>query len=269
MIVALFNRKSDGGKTNVTFDPVGGWTRQRLRVVVIDADRKGENENCWLDWSQQRAKEGLTRRFEVIGLTPGAPRREALEIACTVDHVVTDGPPRFAVRTRSVLLATDVALTPFQPSPSGERALVEIRKLLEKAQIFRPDLHPDFILNRYGPRVTTACDRKSVFAVRPERSRGQESQPGGSRRRERRESETVHRANDDRRHAGTARPHQGHSVPARADGRRDAARSARTNSRKRKEMGRMDDLTEVELYWQEGTRRALDPFRSLYPGTHH
>ena len=178
-----------------------------MRVVVIHADRKGENENCWLDWSEQRAKEGLTRRLEVIGLTPGAPRREALEIACTADNVVTDEPPRFAARTRSALLATDVALTPFQPSPSGERALVEIRKLQEKARIFRPDIHPDFILNRYGPRVTTARNRKSVFAVRPDdpeiRSRNPEDAVV-----ERRESETVHRANDDRRHAGAERPHQ-------------------------------------------------------------
>jgi hypothetical protein len=123
MIVALLNRKSDVGKTTLALDPIGGWPRQRLRVVVIDADRKGENENCWLDWSEQRAKEGFTELFEVIGLTSGAPRRDALEIACMVGHFVTDGPPRVTVRTRSALLATDVALMPFQPSPSGERAL--------------------------------------------------------------------------------------------------------------------------------------------------
>jgi chromosome partitioning protein len=143
---------------DLALDPVGGWAHQRLRVAVIDADRKGDNENCWLDWSEQRAKEGLTRLFEVIGLAFGAPRREALEIACTVDHVVTDGPPRFAVQTRSALLATDVALTPFQPSPSGEGASIEIRKLREKAPIFRPDIHPRFILNRYGPRALMVAE---------------------------------------------------------------------------------------------------------------
>jgi chromosome partitioning protein len=89
MIVALLNQNGGVDKTTVTPDSVAGWSRQRLRVVVIDAVRKGKNENCWLDWSEQRAKEGLTRCFEVIGLTPGVPRHEALEIACTVDHVVT------------------------------------------------------------------------------------------------------------------------------------------------------------------------------------
>jgi hypothetical protein len=114
MIIALFKRKNDPGKRNATFDPVCGWMRQRLRVVIIHADRKGENQNFWLDWSQQRAKDGLTRCFEVIGLTPGAPRREALEIACTADNFVTDGPPRFTVRKRLAVDATDVAPTRFR-----------------------------------------------------------------------------------------------------------------------------------------------------------
>jgi chromosome partitioning protein len=166
MIVALFNRKSDGGKTNVTFDPVGGWTRQQLRLVVIHADRKGENENCWLDWSEQRAQEGLTRRFEVIGLTPGAPRREALEVAITDDDVVSDEPLRFAVPTLSVLLVSDVPLTPFQHSPSGEGASVEIQKPLEKVRIFRPNLLPRFTLNRYGPHALTVRERPEVLAKR-------------------------------------------------------------------------------------------------------
>jgi chromosome partitioning protein len=156
MIFALSNRKSDVGETTLALDPVVRWTRQRFWVGVLDADRKGENENCCLDWFKQRAKEGLTRRFLVIGVDPGAPRLEALEIAWIVGHVVTHGPPRFTVRTHSVLLVSDVALTPFQPSPSGEGEPVEIRKLLKKARIFRPDIHPGFILNRYGPRALTA-----------------------------------------------------------------------------------------------------------------
>jgi hypothetical protein len=107
-MVALLNRKSDVNKTNVTFRPVGGWTRQRVRIVVIDPDRNRENEICWLDWSERRAKEGFTELFEVIGLTPVASRREALEIVCTIGHVVTGGPPRFAVWTCLVPHVTDV-----------------------------------------------------------------------------------------------------------------------------------------------------------------
>jgi len=110
MTVALPNQNGGVDKTTVTLDSVAGWSRQRLQVVVIDADRKGETENCWLDKSEQRAKEGLTKCFEVIGLNPGVPRHEALEIAWIVGHVVTVGPPRFAAWTRSALLATDAPI---------------------------------------------------------------------------------------------------------------------------------------------------------------
>ena len=165
MIIALLNQNGGVDKTTtVTLDSVAGWSRQRFQVVVIDADRKGENENCWLDWSKQRAKEGLSRLFPVIGLAPGAPRCEALEIACTVDHVVTGKPPRFAVRTRSALFAIDVALKPFQPSSSGEGEPVEIRKLLKEARIFRPGLHPRFVSKRYGPRALTVLERVEARA---------------------------------------------------------------------------------------------------------
>ena len=159
MIVALLNQNGGVDKTTVTLDSVAGWSRQRLQVVVIDADRKRENENCWLDCSEQRAKEGLTRCFEVISLIPGVPRHEALEIAWIVGHVVTVGPPRFAAWTRSALLATDAALTPFQPSSPSEGSPVEIRRPLEKAWIFRLDLHPRFNVNCCEPRSLVGLER--------------------------------------------------------------------------------------------------------------
>ena len=62
-IVTLLKWKRDIGKTTVATDSVGGRAHQRRRVIVIDADPKGENENCWLHWSKQRAKKGLTRQL--------------------------------------------------------------------------------------------------------------------------------------------------------------------------------------------------------------
>jgi chromosome partitioning protein len=166
-VTAVLNQTSIVGEMTLSLDRVGGRERQRLRVIVIDADRKGEIENCWLRWSKQRTKEGLTRLFEVIDLTPDAQRREALEFACTVDHVVTDGQPCFAERTRSALFAIDVGLTPSQPSPSpGEGASVEIRKLLKKALSFGNQLRTSFVLNSYRTRVLIALERAEVLAER-------------------------------------------------------------------------------------------------------
>ena len=163
MIVALFNRKSDVGKTTLALDPAGRWSSQQFWVADSDADRKGENENCWLDWSQKRANEGLDETLpDVIGLTLARRGCEALKIACMVGHVVSGEPPRFAVRTRSARLGADVALAPCQPSPSGEGERVEIRKLQKKARFFRPGLHPRFVSNRYGPRALIVRERRKA-----------------------------------------------------------------------------------------------------------
>jgi hypothetical protein len=163
-IVTLLKWESDISKTTVAIDSVGGRAHQGRRVIVIDADPKGEKENCWLHWSKKRAKKGLTRQLEVIGLTPGAPRREALEVAITDDDVVSDEPLRFAVPTHSALLVSDVPLTPFHPSPSNEELFVEIRKLLEKAWIFRPYLPLRFVLIRRGPRNLIAPESAKALA---------------------------------------------------------------------------------------------------------
>ncbi|MFT9383101.1 MAG: AAA family ATPase [Acetobacter orientalis] len=101
MIVALLNQKGGVGKTTLALHLAGQWAREGQRVTVIDADPQGSA----LDWSAQRAREGLPRLFGVIGLARDTLHHEAPELAQGVDHVVIDGPPRVAALLRSALLA--------------------------------------------------------------------------------------------------------------------------------------------------------------------
>ncbi len=160
MIVAFLNHKGGVGKTNLTLHVAGAWAAQGKRIVVVDTDSQGSA----LDWSEPRAKEGLTRQFDVLALARDTLHVEAPEIARDVHHVVIDGSSHSAALMRSAMLAADLALVPAQPSPFGGWAAAETLRLLHEAQRFRPQLIARFVLNRCGARTLIASEIAETMA---------------------------------------------------------------------------------------------------------
>ncbi|MEQ8451147.1 MAG: ParA family partition ATPase [Nitratireductor sp.] len=160
MIVALLNQKGGVGKTTLALHLAGEWARRGDRVTLVDADPQGSA----LDWSEQRAREGLPRLFGIIGLARDTLHREAPELARNADHVVIDGPPRVAGLMRSALLAADIVLIPVQPSPFDGWASAEILRLIEEARIFQPQLVVRFVLNRSATRTIIARETSEALA---------------------------------------------------------------------------------------------------------
>ncbi|TPL35558.1 ParA family partition ATPase [Mesorhizobium sp. B2-4-8] len=160
MIVAVLNQKGGVGKSTVALHLAGEWARREKRVVLIDADPQGSA----LNWSQQRAREGLGRIFGVVGLARDTLHNEAPELARSVDHVVIDGPPRVASLMRSALLAADLVLIPVQPSPFDGWASAEMLALIAEARIYRPQLIARFVLNRCGARTVIARQTAETLA---------------------------------------------------------------------------------------------------------
>ncbi|WP_206455671.1 ParA family partition ATPase [Aurantimonas marina] len=160
MIVALLNQKGGVGKTTLALHLAGEWAGKGKRVTLIDADPQGSA----LDWSEQRAREGLPRLFGVVGLARDTLHREAPELAGGVDHVVIDGPPRVAGLMRSALLAADLILIPVQPSPFDGWASAEMLRLVEEARVYRPQLAVRFLLNRCAARTVIARETAETLA---------------------------------------------------------------------------------------------------------
>src|SRR5258708_27762151 len=157
VIVAFLNHKGGVGKTTLALHVAGAGVAQGKRVVVVDTDSQGSA----LDWSEQRAKEGLTRLFDVLALARDTLHVEAPEIARDVDHVVIDGSSRITVLIRSAMLAADLALVPVQPSPFDGWAAAETLRLLHEARHFRPHLIARFVLNRCGARTLIEMGTRS------------------------------------------------------------------------------------------------------------
>jgi len=160
MIVALVNQKGGVGKTTLALHLAGRWAGKGKRVVVVDADPQGSA----LDWSEQRAREGVARLFGVLGLPRETLHRELPAIAADADHVIVDGAPRIAGVARSALLAADLVLIPATPSPLDGWASAEMLRLLDEARVFRPDLPARMVLNRCAARTVIAREIAEALA---------------------------------------------------------------------------------------------------------
>jgi chromosome partitioning protein len=160
MIVALLNQKGGVGKTTLALHLAGRWAALGARVLVIDADPQGSA----LDWSAERAREGLPRLFSVVGLPRDLLHLDLPEASRGYDRVVIDGPPRMGVITRSALLAAKLVLIPATPSPLDGWASAEMLRLLGEARVYRPALPARLVLNRCAARTVIARETAAALA---------------------------------------------------------------------------------------------------------
>ena len=129
MIIALVNQKGGCAKS-VTSVHLAYWLReQEYSVRLIDADAQ-QTSSIWC--------EALDEPIDAIALSNPDDVLEQLPILKKdVDYLIVDGPAGLSEITRSILLRTDFALVPCQPTGVDLRSAADALRLIAQAQSVR------------------------------------------------------------------------------------------------------------------------------------
>jgi len=144
MIIGVLNQKGGVGKTTMSVNIAAELARRGDRVLLIDADSQGSS----LDWAAARSNAGAEPIFTCIGLPRATIHKEICRLSEDYDHVIIDGVPRHSDIAKSAIMASDLVVIPIQPSPFDVWSASDVVDLIQEAQIYKPTLKANFILNR-------------------------------------------------------------------------------------------------------------------------
>lgn len=154
-VITVINQKGGVGKTTLSINVATAFARAGARVLLIDADPQESS----LEWAGLRAESPLV---SVISLAKPHIHRDIKALGAGYDFVIIDGPPRSSDLARSAVAAADFVMIPVQPSPADVWATAQIVKIVEEAQIVRPELRAAFVMNR---RVANTAIARSVLEI--------------------------------------------------------------------------------------------------------
>lgn len=152
----MVHQKGGVGKTTLSINLAGALASDGHKVLYVDADPQGSA----LDWSEAREGEPL---FSMVGMPKPILHKELPGLSAGYDFVIVDGPPRVSGVTRSILIASDLALIPVQPSPYDVWAANEVLEIIQEATTYNDNLKTAFVINR--KIVNTAIGRDVLGAL--------------------------------------------------------------------------------------------------------
>jgi chromosome partitioning protein len=148
MVISLVNQKGGVGKTTLSINLSACLAENGYRVLLIDTD----NQGSVLQWQSIISGDNA---FDVEHYPEASVHDDIGKLSKGYDYVVLDAPPATGDVTRSVLLASKLAIIPIGPSPLDIWSSKETIDLIKKARKHNRKLSSKIIINRkvVGTRI--------------------------------------------------------------------------------------------------------------------
>ncbi len=167
MIILTGSQKGGCGKSTLATNLATSLALMGRDVILIDADRQGSVTK----WVQDRIREDVQPRISTAILYDNI-REQVIDLSRRFQDVVVDTAGRDSVELRTGLLAADVVLVPFKPSPLDIDTFPKIVEMIEQSKIINSSLKTlaVFTMAPTNPSVTEEQDNRRLlmeFAALP------------------------------------------------------------------------------------------------------
>ena len=160
-VLTVCNQKGGSGKTTVTMQLAGAFSRRGKRVLVVDADPQGTATR----WAAS-ADDETPFLASVAGLANagGKVHREVAKFVDQYDLILVDCPPAAdSPVPQRALLVSDLALVPLVPSPLDLWASVGIREVITRMSDINETLQARLLLNQAQPHQTLTRETLDIL----------------------------------------------------------------------------------------------------------
>ncbi|MCX4084721.1 AAA family ATPase [Rickettsia hoogstraalii] len=144
-IITIANQKGGCGKTTITIQLAGALSKDKLKILVVDADPQATATR----WISNASEEGLSL-VHVIGLSATGEKvhKEVKKYVKSYDYILIDCPPAVeSIIPQSALTISDMVLIPVIPSPADLWAAIGIKSLITRVQGINDELKALIIPN--------------------------------------------------------------------------------------------------------------------------
>lgn len=159
MIISFTSLKGGTGKSTMCQNFAVCMSHSGYKVCIIDTDTNG---SC-IRWSGFRSED--LPEITVISLPDAkALRNNINRIHSDYEIVIIDGTPHLSELTSTIVLVSDIVISPVKPSALDLWATEKFLEKYEDAKLLKEQIKAYFLINQYKPQTNLSKDAEEALA---------------------------------------------------------------------------------------------------------